>query len=100
MIQCMYKQQEPRNQKRQLLQTAFFSGPNPRPAYVLTLCTWCWPRCLELPLVSLMWCVPGVGRGVGVGQVGAAPADQRGEADDEADDPDQADQQLRPASAW
>ena len=41
-------------------------------------------------------CVPGVGRGGGVGQVGAAPANQRGEADDEADDPDQADQQLRP----
>ena len=39
-------------------------------------------------------CVPGVGGGVG--QVGAAPSNQRGEADNEADDPNQADQQLRP----
>ena len=51
---------------------------------------------LHLLLSPAYVCVPGVGRGGGVGQVGAAPAYQRGEADDEADDPDQADQQLRP----
>ena len=47
---------------------------------------------LHLLLSPAYVCVPGVGRGGGVGQVGAAPANQRGEADDEADDPDQADQ--------
>ena len=48
------------------------------------------------PCLGRCVCLPGVGRGGGVGQVGAAPTNQRGEADDEADDPDQADQQLRP----
>ena len=72
------------------------SASNKRPARNASAIS-CYFLCSNSPHLPITYvCVPGVGRGGGVGQVGAAPAYQRGEADDEADDPDQADQQLRP----